>query len=384
VAILENGGFTPATNVQIIGDGTVARVTFGGLAAQNSDEGVVRIVEQGRHSGAGAGCVRDRNLTTNTSSTGHAAVQSRTGQGFSSGPDLTGCTLNPGANQATFPFDERVASGASPTPANFGLLDAAGGRTNGTSISAVSENLVVVNFPNGAFATAQGCTINPNTIVDRDPGPSGPDGNPLNTVQANSSGGTATTGTPSGTTGTPTTGTPSTTTGTPSTTTGTPSTTTGTGGTSTTTGGVNTQGRTVPGVNGVPKRSVSSFTPASKCLKVNNGRTSCLVTGRIPVPGGSVISRSEAKSAQTLTFPLRLCSGRVRLTVKRGSRTLVSRLATVGRTCRWSKRFVIPSSRLPRGLRRKGVRVVVTLKSRYGGNRYLKAKNGRTKRIAFR
>jgi FG-GAP-like repeat len=67
------------------------------------------------------------------------------------------------------------------------------------------------------------------------------------------------------------------------------------------------------------------------------------------------------------------CSGRVRVRVRRskGGKLVASRLAVVGRTCRWSKRFVFPVRRLTRAQRRalaRGKRVRLYASFRYGGN----------------
>ena len=109
-----------------------------------------------------------------------------------------------------------------------------------------------------------------------------------------------------------------------------------------------------------------------------------MVTGRLVVPGGSVISRAHS-SQQTLGFPLNLCGGRVRLKTYYGRRLVANRLARVtASSCKWSKRYVFSKTKLPRSKRRNGVRIRLKIKARYGGDRYLRASATRSKVISVR
>jgi hypothetical protein len=93
--------------------------------------------------------------------------------------------------------------------------------------------------------------------------------------------------------------------------------------------------------------------------------------------GGVVSSLARGRVIRAAGSTAR-CSGRVRIRVRgsRRGRIVASRLATVARSCRWSKRFVFPTRRLTRRQRRalaRGRKIRLYASFRYGGNSGLEA-----------
>jgi len=67
----------------------------------------------------------------------------------------------------------------------------------------------------------------------------------------------------------------------------------------------------------------------------------------------------------------RPCSGRVKLEVRSGKKRVGVRSTPLGRTCRWSKRYAIPTRLLPPRQRRRladGKPVTLTVRARFQGN----------------
>jgi hypothetical protein len=159
---------------------TTVRVTFGALAANaRADEEIVRISDTGGCATATASAL--------ASSVGAAPVQNKDHTpGFTSGPDLTGCSATAGGTDVTYTFDELLAAAVVPA-GSFGLVDNNGDRTNGTgSVLQVVDNKVTVRFAAlGVLSSAKGCTVDRGAVGDRAPvaEPSS-----MNTVKANSAG----------------------------------------------------------------------------------------------------------------------------------------------------------------------------------------------------
>jgi hypothetical protein len=104
--------------------------------------------------------------------------------------------------------------------------------------------------------------------------------------------------------------------------------------------------------------------------------------------GGVVSSLARGRVIRAAGATAR-CSGRVRVTVRRSKRgpVLASRLATVARNCRWSKRFVFSRRKLTRRQRRqlaRRKRVALYASFRYGGNSGLLPSRAKTRRYFIR
>src|SRR5207253_862606 len=113
--------------VQVIGNGSVLRVTFNALtstvtgAELNSDDEVVRITDEGRPND---GCVQDLNTMRSSTTKSLALRLGDNIPGFTSGPDLTGCLGSPTSNEVTFYFDELLSllPGQTPSASDFEIF----------------------------------------------------------------------------------------------------------------------------------------------------------------------------------------------------------------------------------------------------------------------
>jgi len=64
----------------------------------------------------------------------------------------------------------------------------------------------------------------------------------------------------------------------------------------------------------------------------------------------------------------RACEGRLRIGTRAGGRRVVTRIARMGTNCRYTKQYSFPVSRLPRRLRSRSKRLVLSVSVRYQGN----------------
>jgi hypothetical protein len=299
---------------------TTVRVTFGTLAASSrADEEVVRISDNG-------GCVTS-NAGALASTVGAAPVQNKDHTpGFTSGPDLSGCSAPAGGTDVTYTFDELIAPGAVPGAA-FGLVDANGDRSNGTgAVLQVVDNKVTVRYAViGMLTSAMGCTVDRGAVTDRAPGV--PEPNPVNTVKANSA------GTPENTKAAPP--------------------------------------ATVPGPAVPPvrppfvKRAVRSVSATPSCRSVGGGKVRCTTKGTV-------------KLSTDLT-PLgkkNICIGTVRVRYTSGKRTIATRTARLSTSCTYRKTTTFKLSRKLRA----GLRVT----SKYNGSLVSKTKSSRKTKARVR
>ncbi|MDQ3722514.1 MAG: hypothetical protein M3376_05475 [Actinomycetota bacterium] len=308
----------PGTAAAVL-SATTIRVTFGGLAANSgADFEIVRISDKG-------GCALENTLMTQ-SSVGAAPVQNKDHTpGFTSGPDLTGCSASGGGTDVTFTFDELLAP-AAVAGSGFGLIDGDATRTNGTgTVLQVTDNRATVRFGSaGVLSSAVGCTVDRGAITDRRPGP---EPSSLNTVKANSA-------------GTPENARP-----------GPPPTAT-------------------PPTNPAPptpfvKRAPRSLGISVSCRATSRGRVRCT-------------SKGTLRMSTTLT-PLgkrNICTGKVRVRYTSGRRTMSTRNTTLRRTCTYRTTVTFKATRRQRARLR--------VQARYGGNTVSRAKSSKKIRAKVR
>jgi hypothetical protein len=340
-AVMSVGPSYRANHGQVIGNGSVLRVTYDELLANNfgselnSDDEVVRISDEGRPDD---GCVQDIN-TSRASSTKSVAL--RLGDnipGFTSGPDLTGCIGSPTSNEVTFVFDELLSlnlnGGISAN--DFRIKSTTGGNVDGQSIRDITENTVTVIFQGGTMVNAAACTVHRGAVVDRDPRIGlGIDVNPLGTVRFNSDGTTPVGTIPvnEGTVFVPVPG--------PATNTTTP-------------------GPTTTVIGAIVRKTPQSLTLNAKCKSLGGGKYRCSVSGKL----------TQANSVRALGRS-KACTGTVKVQYKSGTKTVSTRLRTIKHsTCTYkgTVTFTKPE-RLRSGLK---------VRARYNGNKYAKTKYSRT------
>lgn len=297
---------------------TTIRVTFGALAASNgADLEIVRISDRG-------GCAVANTLAT-ASSVGAAAVQNKDHTpGFTSGPDLSGCSTSGGGTDVTFTFDELLAPGGVPGT-GFGLIDADGTRTSGTgTVLQVTDNRATVRFASaGVLSAAAGCTVDRGAITDRRPGA---EPSSLNTVKANSQ------GTPENARPTP------------------PPTLT-----------PPNQRPPTPFV----KRAARSLGISTSCRIVSSGRVRCTTKGTLK-PSASLTPLGKRN----------ICTGKIRIRYTSGKRVLSSRTSNIRRTCTYKRTVTFRASRAQRANLR--------VQARYGGNTVSRAKSSKKIRAKIR
>ena len=180
-AILSVGDSYGADSVQVIGNGSVLRVTFNSLtsadpdAELDSDDEVVRITDEGRPND---GCVQDLNTSRSSTTKSLALRLGDNIPGFTSGPDLTGCLGSPTSNEVTFYFDELLSLLPANNPTASRLRDLHDGRWQGraetrsaTSLQARSRSSSRVadrrRTPLPVTSTATRCTIATRALVRR-------------------------------------------------------------------------------------------------------------------------------------------------------------------------------------------------------------------------
>ena len=304
------------TAVAVQGASTV-RVTFGGLAASSrADEEIVRIDDTG-------GCVAANTLAIG-SSVGAASIQNKDhSPGFTSGPDLTGCSAPAGGTDVTYTFDELLASGEVPA-AGFGLIDADAVRTNGTgTVIQVTDNKATVRFASvSVLGTSVGCTVDRGAISDRRPGA---EPSSLNTVKANSA------GTPENFKPAP---------------------------------ADPVIPKPGPGAAFV-KRAPSVLGLNVSCHRIARGRVSCTTKGTLR-PSSTLAPLGKAN----------ICTGTVRVKYTSGKKTLSSKTAKLSKTCTYRATAKFKASRK----QIKALRV----QARYGGNTVSSAKSSRMAKIKVR
>lgn len=298
-------------------DATTVRVTFGGLAASSrADEEIVRIDDKG-------GCAVANTLAI-ASSVGAASIQNKDhSPGFTSGPDLTGCSATAGGTDVTYTFDELLAPGGVPAT-GFGLIDGDAGRTNGVgTVIQVTDNKATVRFASvSVLGTAVGCTVDRGAISDRRPGA---EPSSSNTVRANSA------GTPE-------------------------------------------NFKPAPADPVIPKPGPGAAfvkrAPQLLGLKVNcrraaNGRVRCTTNGTLR-PSSTLTPLGKAN----------ICTGTVRVKYTSGKKTLSSRSAKLSKKCTYRATVTFKASRKQRGTLR--------VQARYGGNTVSSAKSSRKAKIKVR
>ena len=343
-AIMSVGDTYGADSVQVIGNGSVLRVTFDELvstdlgAELNSDDEVVRIIDEGRPDG---GCVQDLNTSRSSTTKSIALRLGDNIPGFTSGPDLTGCLGSPTSNEVKFIFDELLSTlpTFNPDPTDFELFTTVGGRVSGDSIRDISENTITIIFPGGGpQANAAACHVYRAAVLDRDPRLlPGFDPNPAGTVRYNSDGSTpvGTIPTGGGTVFVPV---------------------PGPAGPATNT--------IVPGPPGpaaaIIRKTPQSLTLNAKCKALGRGKYRCSVSGKL----------TQANSVRALGRS-KACTGSVKVQYKSGTKTVSTRLAKVKQsacTYKGTVTFTKPE-RLRSGLK---------VRARYNGNKYSKTKYSRT------
>lgn len=305
------------TAAQVL-NATTIRVTFGALAASNgADLEIVRISDR-------AGCAISTAAVA--SSVGAAPVQNKDHTpGFTSGPDLSGCSTSGGGTDVTFTFDELLAPGAA--SAGFGLIDANGVRTNGTGdVLQVTENRATVRFASaGELAAAVGCTVNRGSASDRQPGA---EPSSLNTVKANSE------GTPENAKPAP-------------------------------------PPVVVPGPPPGPpapfvKRAVRSLGVSSSCRAQSRGRIRCTTKGTLKL------------SADLTPLGKKLiCIGTIRIRYTSGKRVMSSRTSTIRKTCTYNKTVTFRASRRQRANLRVQAKYNGSVLSRTKSSKKIRARTRR-------
>jgi len=299
-----------AGTAAVVQSATTVRVTFGALAASNgSDLEIVRISDTG-------GCAFENTLAT-LSSVGSAPVQNKDHTpGFTSGPDLTGCSSAGGGTDVTYTFDELLAPGAI-AGTGFGLIDVDGTRTSGTgTVLQVTENRATVRFATaGVLAAAVGCTVDRGAITDRRPGP---EPSSLNTVKANSA-------------GTPENAAPA-----PPTTTPPPA------------------GPRAPFV----RRSVRSLGISTSCHSMSRGRVRCTTKGTLKPSADLAVLGKKI-----------ICTGSLRIKYTSGKRSMSSRTSALRKTCTYNKTVTFRASHKQRASLR--------VQARYAGNTLSRPKSSK-------
>ena len=302
----------------VVLNATTVRVTFGILAAANgADEEIVRVIDEG-------GCAVDVTALTSPSSVGAAAVQNKDHTpGFTSGPDLTGCAAPAGGTDVTYAFDEKLTTGAVPA-GGFALLDADGGRTNGTVLQ-VADNKATIRFGSaGILSTAAACSVDRNAITDRQPGAAEPSS--LNTVKVN------TAGTPENAGAPPPVVTP-------------PITNPG------------------PAKKFVPL-AARSLGISTRCNR-SSGRVRCTTKGTL-----------KLATALSVLGKKNICIGKVRVRFTSGKKSLSSRTVTLRKTCTYTSTVTFRATTRQRATLR--------VQARYGGSVVSKAKSSKKIRARVR
>ena len=298
-------------------DGTTVRVTFGALAASSrADEEIVRIDDKG-------GCAVANTLAI-ASSVGAASVQNKDhSPGFTSGPDLTGCSAPAGGTDVTYTFDELLAAGAVPA-GGFGLIDADAGRTDGIgTVVQITDNKATVRFASvSVLGTSVACTVDRGAVSDRRPGA---EPSSLNTVRANSA------GTPENSKPAPS---------------------------------DPVIPKPGPGAAFV-KRAPQQLGLKVSCHRVARGRVKCTTNGTLR-PSSTLAPLGKAN----------LCTGTVRVRYTSGKKTLSSKTARLSTKCTYRASTTFKASRK----QIKALRV----QARYGGNAVSSAKSSRKAKAKVR
>jgi hypothetical protein len=342
-AVLSVGPTYGADAAQVIGNGTILRVTFNELIAGNfgaelnSDDEVVRVSDEGAADG---GCVQDIN-TARASVTKSIAL--RLGDnvpGFTSGPDLTGCVPNTGTNEVQFVFDELLSTQFPfvPDPADFEIKSTLGSSNDGLILRDVTNNVATVIFPGGTDVNAAACHVDRAAVYDRDPRVGFFDPNPSGTVKWNSVGTLLPGQLPVGD-GTVFVAVP-----------GPPGTITNT----------ITTIPSPPVVSAFQRQKPQALSMTVHCTPKGRGRYTCVVTGRL----------TQANTVRALGRS-KACTGTVKVQYKSGKKTISTRLAKIksGDCTYRSKVFFSRPDRIASGLKVRG---------RYNGNKYALTKYSRT------
>jgi hypothetical protein len=80
----------------------------------------------------------------------------------------------------------------------------------------------------------------------------------------------------------------------------------------------------------------------------------------------------------------RRCGGRIKIGTRAGGRRVATRTARMGRNCRYAKRYVFAARRLPKRLRPRSRKLVLSVLVRYQGNSLLRGDLSPPKRVTVR
>jgi len=265
---------------------TTVRVTFGVLASSSgSDLEVVKVGDVG-------GCAADNGLTV-LSSVGAVPIQNKDHTaGFTSGPDLTGCSAPAGSTDVTYTFDEQLDPGAV-APGGLSLIDADGAKVPAATFLQVAANTATVRFATaGVLGAAAACSVDRGAVTDRQPAAVEPSS--MNTVKVNSVGTPENAGPPPPPPPAPPPGPPKV----------------------------------------FPKQPARSLGISTVCHRATRGRVRCTTRGTLKL----------ATSLLPFGKPL-ICVGKIRIRYTTGSRTRSSRTTNLRRTCTYkaTKTFRVPT-----------------------------------------
>jgi hypothetical protein len=264
---------------------TTIRVTFGTLAANaGADAEVVRVTDAGA-------CAVNIALTT-SSSVGTAPIQNKDHTpGFTSGPELTGCSA-PAGTDVTYTFDELLTTGAVP-PNGLSLIDTNGAKVAGTVLQ-VANNTATVRYASaGVLAAAAACSADRNAVTDRQPG--GAEPSSLNTVKVNSVGTPENAGPPPPPAPVP--------------------------------------GPTPGPPKAFPKQAARSLGISTSCHRTTRGRVTCTTKGTLK------LATSLAPLGKKL-----ICTGKIRVRYTAGSKTLSSKTTKLRNTCTYKAKRTFKAS----------------------------------------
>ncbi len=80
----------------------------------------------------------------------------------------------------------------------------------------------------------------------------------------------------------------------------------------------------------------------------------------------------------------RRCGGRLKIGTRAGGRRVRTQTARMGRNCRYAKRYTFAARKLPKRLRPRGRKLVLTVLVRYQGNSQLRGDLSPPKRVKVR
>jgi len=105
------------------------------------------------------------------------------------------------------------------------------------------------------------------------------------------------------------------------------------------------------------------------------------VLTRVSQSGGRVVVRLRGRMLGNRGRP---CGGRIKVGMRAGGRRVATRVARMGRNCRYSTRYSFAARRLPRRLRPRSRTLVIQILVRYQGNSRLRGDLSPPKRVKVR